>query len=166
MSATPLFCSLPSERSSDEDGSLGVRRGITVAGGCNGSASTNQTVLSWPADVFLAPNDTLYVANYDGKLFAFDKDNRTARTVATFMYLDNRTAEMYVSVQALHLVYILPSNRTIPPNGVTGGVCSATGLNKPYAIITDSVGNVYIVNNGCRQVMKWAPNALFGTVVA
>lgn len=156
----------------DWNGTFGVRRGVTVAGGCNGSASTNQTVLAWPADVLLAPNDTLYVANYDGRVLAFDKNKRTSRTLATFgnwstfMYLDNRTSELYVSVLDLDRVYVLPSNRTIPPNGTWTGVCLSNRIRFPTVVITDSTGNAYISSTGCNHVLKWARNASNGTVVA
>lgn len=71
-----------------------------------------------------------------------------------------------MSVLILHLVYVLPSNRTIPPNGVSSGACSSTRLYGPRVVIADSTGNVYISSFGCNNVMKWAPNASSGTVVA
>lgn len=143
-----------------------------MAGGCTGNASTNQTRLSWPSDVLLVPNGTLYMGDYDGRVLAFDKNNRTARTVAKFadwpgfLHLDNRTAELYVSVQSLHLVYVLPSNKTIPPDGLSIGACTRTRLMNPTIVITDSIGTVYISSTVCHQVMKWAPIARNGTVVA
>ena len=149
-----------------------MRQGITVAGGCNGNASTNQTRLYWPNDVLLSPNGTLYVSDDDGRVLAFDKNNRTARTVAAFgnwlrfLYLDNRTAELYVCLVARHLVHVLPSNRTIPPDGLSNGACSSSRLNSPTVVITDSVGGVYISSTACNNVMKWAPNATSGTVIA
>lgn len=146
--------------------------GVTVAGNCNGSSSPTQTALNWPSDVLLLPNATLYVGNYDGRLLAYDANNRIGRTTRifsswpTFMYFDNRTLEFYVSVVDLHLVYLLSSNRTIPPDGSPTGVCSTSRLNRPKVVITDSSGNAYISSNACHWVMKWSPNASNGTVVA
>ena len=146
--------------------------GVTVAGGCNGNSSTNQTLLLWPADVLITNNGTLYVANYDNRLLAFDSNNRTARTVATFgnwptfLFIDNQTANIYVSVIQLDLIYILPGNRTIPPDRTQTGNCSLNRLSRPTVVILDSVGRVYIASFGCHWVTRWAPNATTGTLIA
>jgi hypothetical protein len=58
--------------------------GITVADACNGSASTNQTLLISPADILFIPNVTLYVNSFDGKLLAFQLGKRTADVLAAF----------------------------------------------------------------------------------
>jgi DNA-binding beta-propeller fold protein YncE len=145
---------------------------MRYAGGCNGSASTNQTSLLSPADVLVSENGTMFVANYDNRLFAFDPNSRTARTVATFadwpayLFIDNRTSDMYVSVIQLHLVYILPGNRTIPPDRSITGNCSLNRLYHPTVVIVDSVGNVYIASYDCHWVMRWAPNANVSTLIA
>lgn len=112
------------------------------------------------------------MANDDGRILAFDKHNRTGRTVATFggsprsLYFDNRTAELYLSLRTSNLIYVLPSNRTIPPDGVSTCVCSTTRLCSPTAVTTDSMGNAYISSTSCNQVVKWGRNASNGTVVA
>ena len=146
--------------------------GVTVAGACNGSASTNGTLLNAPSDVLLLPNQTMVVGNYDGRLFAFSLGNRTGQTLASFsswpsfLYFDNRTTELYVTFMDMHYVYIYPSNRTIPPDRSTTSACLMNRLSGPTFLILDSIGNVYIACAGCGWVMKWAPNATNGSIVA
>lgn len=146
--------------------------GMTVAGGYNGSASTNQTLLSWPMDVLLLSNHTLYITNNDGRILAFDRNHRTGRTVATFntmpyfLFIDNRTSNMYVTLRCLHMVIILPSNRTIPPDGLATSNCSLNRLYIPSLVAVDSIGNTYISSTSCHIVVKWAPNATSGTLIA
>ena len=146
--------------------------GVTVAGACNGSTTSTDTLLLAPADVLVTDNGTLYVANYDNQLFAFDPNNRTARTMATFpdwpafLFIDKQTSDLYVSVTLLHLVYIFPGNRTIPPDRTMTGNCSLNRLYRPTVVIVDSVGNVYIASYDCHWVIKWAPNARSSTLIA
>jgi hypothetical protein len=146
--------------------------GITVAGGCNGNTSTNQTLLLAPGGILLMPNGTLYVGDGDGKLFAFDPNNRTARTVnrygtsSPFLSYDKRTSDLYVSALFLHLVYILPGNRTIPPNGISATNCNLSTVFFPLGIVVDSVGNAYIASGVCHWITKWSVNATAGVLIA
>lgn len=39
-------------------------------------------------------------------------------------------------------------------------------LSFPTIVTTDSIGNVYIASLACHNVMKWAPNATNGIVIA
>ena len=170
--SSPRIIELTENFRSDINVTSLMRYGTTVAGGCNGTASTNQTALLWPADVLVTRNDTVYVANYDNRLLAFDPNNRTARTIATFanwptfIFVDNRTSDLYVSVTLLQLVYIFPGNRTIPPDRTLTGNCSLNRLYGPTVVIVDSVGNVYIASYDCHWVTRWAPNATTGTLIA
>lgn len=146
--------------------------GVTVAGACNGTNSTNQTTLSAPADVMVLPNGTMLVANGDGRLLGFPSGSRMGQMWTsfsnwpTFMYYDNRTDEIYVSVYSENLVHVLPSNRTIPPSGDATASCSVNRTSRPVAIIGDSAGNMYVTSNLCHWVTMWTPNATTGIVVA
>jgi DNA-binding beta-propeller fold protein YncE len=146
--------------------------GTTVAGACNGTASGNQTILSSPAGVLLDYNNTLYTGDSNNRLLVFTLNNLTGQVLRTFgswptfFFLDNRTSNIYISVLNLNLVYIWPTNQTIPPNGVNYGNCSMYCLNTPTGITVDSVGNVYIASYSCNWVQKWAPNATSATLVA
>ena len=149
-----------------------MRPGVTVAGACNGSASTGQTILTDPADVDISPNGTLFVADSNNQILAFPPHNRTATVLATFnswptfMFSDNRSSSIYVSLFDLHLVYIFPSNQTIPPDGMSVANCSMNRLEEPTGVVVDSEGNVYISSYACHWVMKWAPNATAGVLFA
>lgn len=147
--------------------------GITIAGGCNGTTGVNQTSLNNPADVMIDYNNSLYVADNPNRSIVFDLNNSyTGRVLKTygswpaFFFLDNRTSNIYVSVPLIHLIYIWPTNTTIPPNGITFNNCSLGCLNTPTGIAVDSSGNVYISSLNCNWVTKWAPNATSGTLFA
>jgi sugar lactone lactonase YvrE len=152
--------------------SFSVGYGITVAGNCDESTISNQAVITMPTDIALAPNGTLYAANDDGRILAFVPNQRTALTVTTFtniptcILFDNRTSELYVGVNGNHLVYILPGNRTIPPDGRSLGLCILSRLHGPIGLAIDSMGNVYISCALCNQITKWAPNATAGILIA
>lgn len=149
-----------------------IGAGTTFAGGCNGSSSTTATLLSDPADVMLGPNNTMYVADGSHALYVFNLNNRTGRIVRTFpdwpafLFFDNSTSNIYVTVISTNLVYILPANKTIPPNGISSSTCSTKWVYGPTGIILDSAGNAYISSLSCHWVMKWAPDAANGTVIA
>ncbi len=146
--------------------------GITVAGGCSGSSSTNQTLLNTPSDVTLGSNNALYIGDNSYQLYLFQLGNRTGRSLKSFpswpsfMFYDNRTSYVYVTVMHAYLAYILPTNKTIPPSGIAGTSCSNSSLYYPTGIIADSVGNVYIACYVCNWVMKWAPNATNAIIIA
>ena len=146
--------------------------GLTVAGVCNGSSSINQTILDSQSDVTIDYNNTLYVGDESSRFFAFDANNRIGRVLRnfsswpTFSFFDNRTSLIYTSVILSHLVYIWPTNKTIPPNGISFSNCSMNWLAYPTGIVVDSMGNAYISSYYCSWVTKWAPNATNSTLVA
>jgi sugar lactone lactonase YvrE len=146
--------------------------GITVAGGCNGIASTNQTILNGTTGIALGYNNTLYITDITDRLFVFELNNRTGRVLTTYsswpalLFFDKKTSNIYVSVPGKDLVYIWPTNRTIPPSGITYSNCSMKWLYNPIDMTVDSVGNVYISSSFCNWVTKWAPNATTSTLVA
>jgi DNA-binding beta-propeller fold protein YncE len=145
--------------------------GITVAGGCNGSSTTNQTLLNAQADVMLGSNNTMYVADGSNQLLLFNLNNRTGRALRsfgswpTFLFYDNRSSIIYITVLYVDLVYLWPTNQTIPPNGISSSVCSMYTIYYPTSVISDSLGNVYVASYECNWVTKWVPNATNGTLV-
>jgi len=146
--------------------------GITIAGGCDGNSSANQTILYTPADIILGSNNTLYVGDNANRLLVFDLNTRTGRMLTNFsswprfLFLDNRTSNIYITFWVMNIGYIWPTNETIPSNGITNPNCSMYWLYNPGGIVVDSVGNIYISSWACNWVTKWAPNANNGTVVA
>jgi DNA-binding beta-propeller fold protein YncE len=156
----------------DTDAIFSPGYGITVAGGCNGNTSTNQTLLSTPGGILLMANGTLYVGNGDGRVLAFDPNNRTARavnrygTTTPFLSYDKRTSDLYVGAPAMHRVYIFPGNRTIPPNGIQANNCNLSTVYFPVGIVVDSIGNVFIASQQCNWITKWSTNATAGVLIA
>jgi sugar lactone lactonase YvrE len=142
-----------------------------VAGLCNGSTPGNQTALYAQADVTLDYNSTVYVADGNNRLVAFDTNNYIGRVLRnfsswpTFLYFDNRTSYLYITVMLNHLVYIWPTNKTIPNSGISYGNCSLNTLYYPSGIVVDSAGNAYISSYFCCWITKWAPNATSGTLI-
>ncbi|CAF2813417.1 unnamed protein product [Rotaria sp. Silwood2] len=146
--------------------------GVTIAGGCNGNSSTNQTILSAQADILLGYNNTLYVGDNTNQLYMFHLNNRTGQALRSFgswpsfLVLDNKTSNIYITIMYAHLAYIWPTNKTIPPSGISYSNCSMNWLYFPTGIAVDSLGNVYISSYSCNWITKWAPNATSGTLVA
>jgi DNA-binding beta-propeller fold protein YncE len=142
-----------------------MRFGTTIAGGCNGSASTNQTILKSPSDIGLGYHNTFYVGDGSNRLQAFEFNNRTGRVLKSFgyafalLFVDNRTSNMYITVFAANLVYIWPTNPTIPLSGISHSNCSMNWVHAPSEITVHSVGNVYISSADRNRATKWAPNA-------
>jgi len=149
-----------------------MRFGVTVAGGCNGNASTNQPILTYPEGILLGYNNTLYVGNASGKFLVFELNNRAGRILTSFsgqparLSLYENTSNIYLTVPDVNLAYIWPTNQIIPPNGISYNNCSMEWLSHPNGIAVDSVGNVYISSLPCNWVTKWAPNATTGTLAA
>jgi hypothetical protein len=156
----------------DATASTSIGFGTTIAGACNSSTYANATALNNPTDILLVSSNTLYVADYSNRTLVFTLNSLTARVLTTFgnwpafMHLDNRTSNIYITVTLLHLVYIWPTNQTIPPNGIPGGNCSLSTVRGPTGITVDSVGNVYISSLYCNWITKWAPNATSSTLFA
>lgn len=146
--------------------------GATAAGSCNVSSTTNQTTLTAQAGIRLDYQNRLYVADGTNQLLMFEPNNRTARALRsysswpTYLFYDNRTAKIYVTLMDGHLVHIYPSNTTLPPSGVINLSCSMNWLWNPTGIAVDSVGNVYVVSYQCHWVVKWVPNATSAVLIA
>ena len=124
------------------------------------------------AGIVLDSNNTLYVGDNGNRILAFTLGNLTGTELMNFdnwpalMCFDNRTSSIYIVVVLSYLVYIWPSNQTIPPDGIPGTNCSLSTLFGPTGIAVDSVGNVYISSLYCNWITKWAPNATTGVLFA
>ncbi|CAF3904969.1 unnamed protein product [Rotaria magnacalcarata] len=136
----------------------------TAVGSCNGSCteilSENLTTLHVQAGIFVASNGTLYVA--DGlpvnKIFTLEPNQQIGQPLITFadwptfIYVENKTSNIYTTVRNLNSLQAWPSNATIPPSGITGS-CTLNKLSELDNFVFDSFA-------------QWAPNATNGTLVA
>lgn len=66
----------------------------------------------------------------------------------------------------IHLVYIWPTNETIPPNGVGGHNCTLDSLYYPTGVVIDSYRNIYIASDACNWITKWTPNGTTSMIIA
>lgn len=145
---------------------------MTVVSSYNGTSNTNQTLLNGAADIMLLSNGSLLIANNDGRLLSFASGSETGQNLTvfsnwpSFLYFNKRQNSLYVTVCSQHLVYMLPSNRTIPPDRGTSGGCALNRTKNPMAVIVDSAGNIYVTSLFCHWVLKWSPNATTGILIA
>jgi sugar lactone lactonase YvrE len=129
-------------------------------------------VLISQAGILLDPTNTLYVGDNGNRVLAFTLENLTGQVLTNFsnwpafMCFDNRTSNIYITIVLSHIIYIWPSNQTIPPDGVAGTNCSLSTLRGPTGIAIDSLGNVYVSSFYCNWITKWAPNATTSTLFA
>ncbi|CAF0913916.1 unnamed protein product [Adineta ricciae] len=146
--------------------------GVTFVGTCSGSSVVNQITLTGQNGITMSPNGMLYVADGANRVVLFSQSDRVGTTVQSygswpaFVFYDNRTSLLYATVMQLNLVYIYPTNKTIPPNGISYNNCSLQWLYRPSGIVVDSTGNVYISSYMCHWITKWAPNATTGILIA
>lgn len=56
--------------------------------------------------------------------------------------------------------------RSFPAAGLSTSSCLFNGINGAYGIAVDLAGNIYLSLYNCYMVVKWAPNATNGTLVA
>ncbi|CAF2043978.1 unnamed protein product [Rotaria magnacalcarata] len=124
----------------------------TAVGSCNGSCteilSENLTTLHVQAGIFVASNGTLYVA--DGlpvnKIFTLEPNQQIGQPLITFadwptfIYVENKTSNIYTTVRNLNSLQAWPSNATIPPSGITGS-CTLNKLSELDNFVFDSFGN-------------------------
>ena len=74
------------------------------------------------------------------------------------MVLNNRT-------QVVSTVFGSPTT-SYASTTCTVGAATSTALNFPQQLVTDSTGNVYVVNQGCYNVVMWNKNTLTTAVFA
>ena len=153
------------------------RNVTTIAGSCNGSCNETLTggitPLHSQAGLFVANNGTLYVAdsNSINIVYAFAPHNLTGEaiisfsTFPTFIFVDDTTSKLYVTVFYNNRAVILPSNETIPPSSISMS-CTVSTMGYPTGIVVDSFGDAYIADRNCHRVLKWAPNATSGVLIA
>jgi DNA-binding beta-propeller fold protein YncE len=150
-----------------------------VAGFCNGTIGSGSNDLGGPWGIYVSPSDgSLYVTDWD--LNRYQMFPQFSRTGNTFFSSDvYQPADVFVdsfgniymidgakpntSVRVLQAGVIV---RRFPAPGLSTSSCLLNGLCGGYSIALDRSGNVYISLYSCYAVVKWAPNATVGILIA
>lgn len=154
--------------------------GQTVAGFCNSTTGGGSSGLKGPWGIYIPPsNGILYVVDWDQQnVQSFSPFARTGVTLFTTsaagqpvdVFVDSSNT-IYITDRALHTgsVYVLRAGKnvsTFPAAGLSTVSCLYNGLYTAYGIAVDQSGYMYIAPFACCMVVKWAPNATNGTLVA
>jgi DNA-binding beta-propeller fold protein YncE len=154
--------------------------GQTVAGFCNATLGSGANDLSGPWGIYVSPSDgSLYVTDYDKKRFQlFSPFSRTGSTLFSSgliqpidIFVDN-SGTIYMIDQMNGngaFVYIQRAGvimSSFPAAGLSTTSCLFTGIYSAYGIAVDASGNMYISLYYCFMVVKWTPNATYGTLAA
>jgi DNA-binding beta-propeller fold protein YncE len=153
--------------------------GLTVAGYCNATGSNGSNELHGPWGIYITPYDgTLYVADWDlGRYQSFAPFSRTGYIFISSgfsqphdVFVDS-SGTIYMTDAAYDngIAYVQRAGiivRSFPAPGLSTVSCKLNGLYTAYSVAVDRSGNIYISLYWCYAVVKWAPNATNGTVVA
>jgi sugar lactone lactonase YvrE len=150
-----------------------------VAGFCNGTLGDGSNDPQGPWGVYVSPSDgILYVADWDGSRFqmfspfsrtgyiffsndAVDASDVFVDSSGTIYIVYGASGASVVSIQKAGVIV-----KTLPPGGVSSSSCLLSGLYTAYGVAVDRSGDIYISLNSCYMVVKWAPNATNGTLIA
>jgi sugar lactone lactonase YvrE len=158
--------------------------GVIAAGTTNGG---NANQLNQPSCLYIDANDTLYICDYNnnriqkwvqgatsGVTVAGDSTGAHGSTSILFdkpidLTFDN-SGYMYVVDYNNNRVQRFPPNSTSSTSGVTvagttGNTNALTDLKQPTAIDIDNNSNLYILDQGNKRVVRWAPNATSGVLL-
>ena len=162
----------------------GASSGVVVAGGNGSGSGANQ--LNGPQGVYVDAAQNVYVADFNNQRVQKWTPGASAGTTVAGVTGNAGTApnllrepigvmmdaggNLYVTECYNHRVSKWAPGAT---SGVTVAGSSAgtagsanTALNFPYASRLDAAGNIYVADNVNNRVVKWAPGANTGTVIA
>jgi DNA-binding beta-propeller fold protein YncE len=154
--------------------------GQTVAGFCNATLGSGANDLGGPWGIYVSPSDgSLYVTDYDKKRFQlFSPFSRTGSTLFSSgliqpidIFVDNSGTIYMIDQRNVNgaFVYIQRAGvivSSFPAAGLSTTSCLFTGIYSAYGIAVDASGNMYISLYYCFMVVKWTPNATYGTLAA
>ncbi|WP_118975319.1 Ig-like domain-containing protein [Taibaiella koreensis] len=163
---------------------LGASSGVVVAGGNGPGSGANQ--LNGPQGIYVDAAQNVYVADLNNqRVQKWTPGAITGTTVAGVTGSAGAAPHLLrepigVTMDAGGNLYVTECynhrvSKWLP--GATSGVTVAgnsagtsgtanTSLNFPYASRLDAAGNIYVADNANNRVVKWAPGASAGTVIA
>lgn len=162
----------------------GASAGVIVAGGNGAGAAANQ--LNMPAAVYTDAAQNIYVADFGNQRVqkwaagattgttvagitgsAGNSNNRLREPIAITM---DASGNLYITECFNHRVSKWAPGATegITVAGKAAGILGtdSASLSYPLSTCLDAAGNIYIADNSNNRVVKWAPGATSGTVVA
>ena len=129
--------------------------------------------LSTPNDIYIDDNNYVYIASTDvtggfGKIIKFNLGSQEIEIIGTDFLINptgihvNSDGEIYVADRDANKAYKLAADGTIlfeytRPNSPLYGDDEF----KPRKIVSDSRGNVYILNNGSKGLMQYSNSGEF-----
>lgn len=154
----------------------GATSGVTVAGGNGSGYAPNQ--LSRPTGVTVDAQGNVYVTDqFANRIQKWAPGATSGITVADYqvgvsdptdLFMDAQ-GSLYVSNQFGECVYKFApdfSSHTVVAGWENNAGAAANQLSSPTGIFVDAAGNVYVCDTDNDRVMKWAPGATSGVVVA
>jgi len=162
----------------------GASAGIVVAGGNGQGTAANQ--LNTPMGVYADAGGNVYVADFsNARVQKWAPGATSGTTVAGITSTPGASADRLrepasVTMDALNNLYVTEcynhrvskwgpgADTGITVAGNRSGI-AGTGnafLSYPFAARLDAVGNLYVADNANHRVMKWAPGATAGVLVA
>jgi gliding motility-associated-like protein len=151
----------------------GATEGVTVAGGNGCGYASNQ--LAQPTSVTVDAQGNVYVADqYISAVIKWAPGATSGIQVApgleepTDLFMDNQ-GSLYVSNQDGECVFKYApdfSSYTVVAGAPNQGGNLPDLLSSPTGIYVDSAGNLYVADTENSRIMKWAPGATQGVVVA
>jgi len=160
------------------------RRAITVAGSDTAAAGATASLLDFPVGLYVTPNDTIYIADYNnnrvqkwapgatnGITIAGTGVSGTSDSQLYYpanVFLDSSKNLFVVDYGNSRVQKFLPGS--IHASIVAGRCCttggSASMLDFPTGVYVDKADTAYVCDWSNFRIMRWAPGDTAGTLVA
>ena len=136
---------------------------FNVIAGITGVSSSTGTALSYPYDLFIGANNTLYVSDTNNnRIQRFASGSATGVTIPNLslsspvdIYVDN-TGVIYISDLYNYRVLRWANNVVTTVAGGRGSSSAYNAIGQSYNIYVDASSNIYVSDCGNHRVTFWA----------
>lgn len=160
-----------------------IQTATLSAGKPNGGSGSGLSALYGPAGIFLANDNSLYVADYENhRIIKFVEGSLNGSIVAgtgnlgsslsqlnrpTSVYVDE-SYNIYISDSLNYRIIFWQNNATVgiivAGNGSSGSTLNTFG--SVNSLTVDFQGNIYVCDTTNHRIMKFSPNVTNGVIVA